>query len=372
MLIHSLRLHSIGAKTNVDNRRMSNDARLARACSQTAETGLLPSYLAALRTAVQWRKIMFGTRSDHGERAVERLVTIVRTCAKRRGSDVRGVRSAATDVNRRGRSVEMRTFAAWLFPFMAWHAFAPGTAVAQSEDRFGAFTVSRSTDPITDADRSIVGTPATAVSGGSRRSPILGWRCMSDGLNVVYMFDRYLIDASVLYRFDSDQPSQLDVWDMLTSHQGAAIPIRMVAEFTTQAMVAQRVVLRVTDRDGEQLTDTFSLNGLTKALPQLPCYGPGGAKLQAREIRPGPPPALALQIERVDSEWRIRNQSFGYAWEECSIDVDSSTAKLPVLEPNGTVAVLTTMFVPPLSADTRSRAWVTCAVNGSRWTVVHP
>jgi transposase len=34
----------------------------------------------ALRTAVQWRKIMFGTRSDHGERAVERLLTIVRTC----------------------------------------------------------------------------------------------------------------------------------------------------------------------------------------------------------------------------------------------------------------------------------------------------
>jgi transposase len=34
----------------------------------------------ALRTAVQWRKIMFGTRSDQGERAVERLLTIVRTC----------------------------------------------------------------------------------------------------------------------------------------------------------------------------------------------------------------------------------------------------------------------------------------------------
>jgi len=34
----------------------------------------------ALRTAVQWRKIMFGTRSKPGERAVERLLTIVRTC----------------------------------------------------------------------------------------------------------------------------------------------------------------------------------------------------------------------------------------------------------------------------------------------------
>lgn len=34
----------------------------------------------ALRTAVQWRTLMFGTRSDDGERAVERLLTIVRTC----------------------------------------------------------------------------------------------------------------------------------------------------------------------------------------------------------------------------------------------------------------------------------------------------
>jgi len=34
----------------------------------------------ALRTAVQWRKIMFGTRSTDGERAVERLLTITRTC----------------------------------------------------------------------------------------------------------------------------------------------------------------------------------------------------------------------------------------------------------------------------------------------------
>jgi len=34
----------------------------------------------ALRTAVQWRKIMFGTRSDDGERAVARLLTVVRTC----------------------------------------------------------------------------------------------------------------------------------------------------------------------------------------------------------------------------------------------------------------------------------------------------
>lgn len=47
------------------------------------EDGVSPTNNAAeraLRTAVQWRKIMFGTRSEQGERAVERLLTIVRTC----------------------------------------------------------------------------------------------------------------------------------------------------------------------------------------------------------------------------------------------------------------------------------------------------
>jgi len=34
----------------------------------------------ALRIAVQWRKISFGTRSADGERAVERLLTVTRTC----------------------------------------------------------------------------------------------------------------------------------------------------------------------------------------------------------------------------------------------------------------------------------------------------
>src|SRR5690606_788360 len=34
----------------------------------------------ALRPAVQWRKIMLGTRSVDGELAVARLLTIMRTC----------------------------------------------------------------------------------------------------------------------------------------------------------------------------------------------------------------------------------------------------------------------------------------------------
>lgn len=47
------------------------------------EDGVEPTNNAAeraLRMAVQWRKIMFGTRSEDGERAVERLLTVARTC----------------------------------------------------------------------------------------------------------------------------------------------------------------------------------------------------------------------------------------------------------------------------------------------------
>lgn len=47
------------------------------------EEGVEPTNNAAeraLRTAVQWRKIMFGTRSDEGELAVARLLTVTRTC----------------------------------------------------------------------------------------------------------------------------------------------------------------------------------------------------------------------------------------------------------------------------------------------------
>jgi transposase len=47
------------------------------------EDGVEPTNNAAeraLRTAVQWRKIMFGTRSVNGEIAVARLLTVTRTC----------------------------------------------------------------------------------------------------------------------------------------------------------------------------------------------------------------------------------------------------------------------------------------------------
>jgi transposase len=72
------------------------------------EEGVDPTNNAAeraLRTAVQWRKIMFGTRSEKGERAVERLLTIVRTC-QRQELNALTYLTAAITAHRRRQTVE--------------------------------------------------------------------------------------------------------------------------------------------------------------------------------------------------------------------------------------------------------------------------
>ena len=58
----------------------------------------------ALRTAVQWRKIMFGTRSTEGERAVARLLTVTRTCQLQQIS-VLAYLTAAISCHRRSHAV---------------------------------------------------------------------------------------------------------------------------------------------------------------------------------------------------------------------------------------------------------------------------
>jgi transposase len=58
----------------------------------------------ALRHAVQWRKITFGTRSAHGELAVARLLTVTRTCQLQR-INVLAYLTAAIHCRRGGRAV---------------------------------------------------------------------------------------------------------------------------------------------------------------------------------------------------------------------------------------------------------------------------
>jgi hypothetical protein len=66
------------------------------------EAGVEPTNNAAergLRTAVQWRKIMFGTRSEQGERAVERLRAEIHPRGPR--ARCQGRRGAADSAERR-------------------------------------------------------------------------------------------------------------------------------------------------------------------------------------------------------------------------------------------------------------------------------
>jgi len=59
----------------------------------------------ALRTAVQWRKIMFGNRSADGELAVARLLTVTRTCQLQQ-VNVLAYLTAAIHCHRRRQVVE--------------------------------------------------------------------------------------------------------------------------------------------------------------------------------------------------------------------------------------------------------------------------
>jgi hypothetical protein len=83
------RLFALGERSlNAPNRDVRNLALAFFVHNQhfftfVHEAGIEPTNNAAeraLRTAVQWRKIMFGTRSNDGERAMERLLTVTRTC----------------------------------------------------------------------------------------------------------------------------------------------------------------------------------------------------------------------------------------------------------------------------------------------------
>ena len=71
------------------------------------EDGVEPTNNAAeraLRTAVQWRKIMFGNRSEEGELAVARLLTVTRTCQLQQ-LNVLAYLTAAVSCYRRRQSV---------------------------------------------------------------------------------------------------------------------------------------------------------------------------------------------------------------------------------------------------------------------------
>ncbi|HEY0969653.1 MAG TPA: hypothetical protein VGE02_01615 [Gemmatimonadales bacterium] len=152
---------------------------------------------------------------------------------------------------------------------------APAPAAAQ--ETIGSFAVVPNRDPITDADRGVVGT--VALDPGDRAA-LLVWKCMEDGLNVIYQWDRYFggdedDDVALVWRFDSEPAWERQWAQLLDQEQNSAwIRMHQVTPFTGAALAARKVAVRVTDPlDGETITDQFELDGLLPALRQLSCAG---------------------------------------------------------------------------------------------------
>jgi hypothetical protein len=149
---------------------------------------------------------------------------------------------------------------------------ASGTRALSAQTTVGSFSVTADKDAMTDEDRSMA---AASAARDGLRDPVLAWLCMEDGLNIMYKWDKYFIgeddEVEVMFRL-GDQPAMgFSGWGLSVDNTAAFIPMRLVNPITQQAMAASRIVMRVRDSDGEELTDAFNIDGLGEALKSLPC-----------------------------------------------------------------------------------------------------
>ncbi|MEJ2240116.1 MAG: hypothetical protein P8X82_17635 [Gemmatimonadales bacterium] len=150
-------------------------------------------------------------------------------------------------------------------------------AAAQETEQIGDFFYVTSADPFDDDDRSMVATIEIGADEYMDDNAFLAWRCLPDGLNVIYGFNSYMGGDEeervlVRYRFDRREATDFERWSMMQGNDAAWIPMHWVSQFTEQAKAGSKVVFRVTDPlDGETLTHEFNLAGLGQALTRLSC-----------------------------------------------------------------------------------------------------
>jgi hypothetical protein len=141
----------------------------------------------------------------------------------------------------------------------------PLPAAAQAARTFGSFRATTS-----------VAFTATRVDG--ERHAALAWRCMADGLNVIYLIGgepvgrEMDIDVPIGSAIDEHE-AHTDRWTLLEGHRAVFLPREKVEAFTREAMTAERLSLRGVDPvSGERFADEFPLDGLRGALQYiLPC-----------------------------------------------------------------------------------------------------
>lgn len=162
------------------------------------------------------------------------------------------------------------------FCLLALCVALPSAASAQESVRYGSARFFPALDELTDEDRSYVLVPG---EHNEDTDLTLGWKCEEDGM-VLMVITGYMGGDSnnrvvVRYRFDSEEPSPEERWRLYAGDRRAHAPAGRMAELTRRAREAERVVIRVTDPlDGEVKTNTFPLNGVSRALDRLTCEMP--------------------------------------------------------------------------------------------------
>ena len=117
----------------------------------------------------------------------------------------------------------------------------------------------------------------TVATTGDERHAAIAWRCMADGLNVIYLIggpvgremDRELAIGIVVDEREREPQS----WTLLEGHRAVFLPRTSVEAFTRDALAAEHLSLRGIDPvSGTRFTDEFALDGLRGALQYiLPC-----------------------------------------------------------------------------------------------------
>ncbi|HSL21493.1 MAG TPA: hypothetical protein VK886_08155 [Vicinamibacterales bacterium] len=142
--------------------------------------------------------------------------------------------------------------------------FIPGTS----------FRFSLNTDPRTDEDRSFV-----ATMTGELPVQSLAFKCLSDGLNVLYSFDKYFAGTDgavrIRLRFPGQPATPWEDWGLMAGGRQsiAYMPEESVMAFIEEASSHSSITMQAMDpRDGETVTAEFSIVGVRKAVQRLACY----------------------------------------------------------------------------------------------------
>ena len=117
----------------------------------------------------------------------------------------------------------------------------------------------------------------SVATTGDQRHAAIAWRCMADGLNVIYLIgdpvgremDRELAIGTAV----DEREREPESWTLLEGHRAVFLPRTSVEAFTRDALAAEHLSLRGIDPvSGRPFTDEFPLDGIRSALQYiLPC-----------------------------------------------------------------------------------------------------